>query len=455
MNRFLILCAAMVMLTSMPLTAYPATPRIQLNGSGDPLAVSRGESPLLSIGMAGAGTAPVDWWLLLIDGNGDFRHYDLTTREWSKGLTPTHSGPLVSFDTVVLSTVTGLLEGSYLLAFGVDDIPNGTLDGNLSYDTAELTVTPALDGPPEPALLVDIFDETKAYSGKTLFATVFDDGPKVFEIDMAGTITWTYDIPKEFAAYTNPGMDTERLPGDNVLIVLPRHGFMEVDRSGNTVRLHEDPGISHDADRLSNGNTLYAFGANDPPDVAVVKEIDPEGNIVWVWNPFSHYGREPYLGISDEGWAHTNAVTRASNGNTLVSLRNFNLTVEVDGNGNVVWEYDWTRLGGDHPDPHEPELNEADNTLLVCLQNDSPHIAAMIGRDSREPVWTYENSSIRTSRDCDRLPNGNILIVGVLKESGESVMIEVTVQGEIVWRLKLINYPAGNSPGYFYKAERY
>ena len=39
-------------------------------------------------------------------------------------------------------------------------------------------------------------------------------------------------------------------------------------------------------------------------------------------------------------------------------------------------------------------------------------------------------------------------------DDDESVIIEVTPAGEIVWQLQLKNYLVGKSPGNFYKAER-
>jgi hypothetical protein len=61
---------------------------------------------------------------------------------------------------------------------------------------------------------------------------------------------------------------------------------------------------------------------------------------------------------------------------------------------------------------------------------------------------------LRTTRDCDRLTNGNTLMVGVMHEDDESVIFEVTSAGEIVWQLRLKCAPVGQNPGWFYKAQR-
>ena len=85
------------------------------------------------------------------------------------------------------------------------------------------------------------------------------------------------------------------------------------------------------------------------------------------------------------------------------------------------------------------------------------------------PVWKYHLDDLHTVRDCDRLPNGNTLMVGILRveEFGEdvykSLILEVkptikngrVVENEIVWRLVLEGCPVpSNQPGWFHKAQR-
>lgn len=173
--------------------------------------------------------------------------------------------------------------------------------------------------------------------------------------------------------------------------------------------------------------------------------------MVWSWSARADFDKAPYADIFREGWTHANAVIRRSNGNTLISLRNFNLTVEVDPAGEVVWSFDWSMLGGD--DPHEPELLSNDH-LLICLQHDAPNQVVEIDRATGEVVWDFHLAGLRTARDCDRLPNGNTLIQAVLSEGDDSIIFEVTPEREIVWQLKLKDTPASGSPGWFYKAQR-
>jgi len=280
--------------------------------------------------------------------------------------------------------------------------------------------------------VIDVYDSSKAYNGTTLFADLHDD-PVIVEVDMNGKIVWKYELPDNLKEYKNPGFDVELLSDNHILFVAPKKGVFEIDRAGNIVWSHLDSKISHDADRLPNGNTIYVFGGDDEKTDNQVKEVNSNGEVVWYWAAKDYFENSSYSDIERGGWTHTNAVTRLDNGNTLINLRNFALTVEVDSQGSVVRTFDWSNYGS-KTDPHDPEV-EADGDLLVCLQNDSPYQAVEINIENSSVMWTYYRSGLRTVRDCDRLPNGNTLMVGVLAE--ESVIFEV-----------------GKGPGWFYKAER-
>lgn len=311
-------------------------------------------------------------------------------------------------------------------------------------------------------LTVSTYDSERAQNGTTLFTDGHDKTNfRVVEVDMTGEVIWEYTIPQELIEGQPVGFDAELLENGNILIVLSDSGIYEVDRDGNMVWTYEDPQVSHDADRLANGNTLVNFGNNDKKTDAAVKEVSPDGELVWEWYVKDVYGNSEFKDLEPEGgWAHANAVQRLSNGNTMVSLRNFYLTVIVDEDGNLVEEFDWSSFGTD-TDPHEPEINEDKGTLLTCLQNDSPYVAVEIDMETEETLWTYTNTDLRTTRDCDRLSNGNVLIVAVDTRGTKgdqsddvSTMLEVTSEGEIVWRLDLENFPTEKSPGFFFKAQR-
>ena len=317
-------------------------------------------------------------------------------------------------------------------------------------------ITSCVDEVKQGDIYVDIYDSEKACNGTTLFTDGHDpQNPRIIEVNMLGDIVWEYLLPDDLKQYIQPGFDAELLSNNHVLIVLPGKGVYEIDRSGNIVWKHEDEKISHDADRLPNGNTIYVFGGNDTKQDAQVKEVNSNGDLVWSWYAKDELDTDPYTDISYQGWTHINAVTRLKDGNTLASLRNFSLTVIVNPGGSIEKTYDWSsKSGATRPDPHEPEVDESEDTLLIALQNDSPYQGVEINMTSEDIIWTYSRTGLRTTRDCDRLQNDNTLLVGVLQQEDESVIFEVTPDSEIVWQLKLKDVPVGQNPGWFYKAQR-
>lgn len=317
-------------------------------------------------------------------------------------------------------------------------------------------------GTTHPSFEITVYDENQAYNGTTLFVDTRDN--IIYEVNMLGEVIWEFTPPDEWLVYKNIiGLDVEKLENGNVLMVISGSGIYEIDSSGNLIWSHSDPDVSHDVDRLENGNTLYIFGNNDEAGDANVKEVTSAGELVWEWKASDHYEYVDTDQFAAQGWTHVNGAQRLSDGTTLISLRNFYKSVIVDGSGEIVREYDWASFGA-NVDPHEPQIYEDEEMLLVCLQNDSPYEAVQINLETEEIEWAYNHPAFRTARDCDRLPNGNTLIVGV-NNGGTgnavdmmddySVMVEVTPDKEIVWALKIIDETVGSKPGWFYKAERF
>ena len=264
---------------------------------------------------------------------------------------------------------------------------------------------------------------------------------------MRGEIVWEYIVPAHLKLYNNPGFDVEWLPNNNILFVLPRNGVYEIDRNGTVVWSYLDEKVSHDADRLPNGNTLVVWGGGDNLGDAQVKEISPKGKIVWAWYAKEHFFKPPYKEIYTEGWTHTNAAQRLPNGNTLISLRNFNLVVEVNPQGAVG-----RAIGeGIFYNQHDPEILTNGNILVA--NHREPHRAIEIEPVTGRIVWQsagFERDNAPV-RDADRLPNGNTLITGSTR------IVEVTSDGEVVWQIRLKGVTFGRQESQtlgFYKAER-
>jgi len=316
--------------------------------------------------------------------------------------------------------------------------------------TPTVTVTEVRPrGTMDPDFVVDIAVPEKIAPGTTIFPDNHNAArPRVIEVNRLGEIVWEYPLPPELISYTNPGWDVEVLPGGNILMLLPRNGVYEINRDKQVVWKYLDSKVSHDADRLANGNTLVAFGAMDTAADAQVKEIDSAGKIVWSWHAKDLFTGPEYSQIQDEGWSHTNAVTRLDSGNTLVSLRNFNVIVEVDPSGKLVRTIGKGLLEAQH-DP----LVLVNGTLLL-INHGKPHEVLELDPATSAILWRFP-VRIETSipvRDANLLPNGNILITEADR------IVEVTKDKQVVWQFRIVSNPFTDRMSYasrgFYKAER-
>jgi len=295
-------------------------------------------------------------------------------------------------------------------------------------------------------------EQDRVFAGTTLLADMSDPrNPRVVEVDFTGNIVWKFRPSMRGAV-----LDAALLENGNILITVNGSGIFEISRKGKVVWAHKDRQASHDADRLPNGNTLYNLGWRKKGE-DVVREVDPAGKIVWSWKGLADYDRKPFAGIDSEGWMHVNAVTRLENGNTLVSMRNFNTVAEVGPDGRVV--RDWTFRGKDRRTKvqtrgtikgernHEPEILENGN-MLVALRR--PNRFVEFDLETQEIVWSWSHpggeGELHTNREANRLPNGNTL------GSAGNKLIEIAPDGTIVWQM--IAPAGGKNHRKFHKAIR-
>jgi len=310
-----------------------------------------------------------------------------------------------------------------------------------------VTPAPMPKGTKDPNLAVDIYQPGKVWAGTTLLPLNYDpQRRRIVEVNMLGEIVWEYVVP---GVPGNSFVEAELLPNNNILYTVWEKGVYEIDRSGKVVWSYLTNKIDHDADRLPNGNTIFVFGMNDQKSDAQVTELNQKGEVVWKWYAKDYLDKPPYDNVSAEGWTHTNAVTRLSNGNTFISLRNFNMVVEVDPKGEVV-----KTIGeGILTEVHDPEILPNGNILGALPLGMNPIQAIEIDSNSGAVVWQFRwpgELLPQGTRDANRLPNGNTLITGT------TAIVEVTNNGEIVWQLTLtaaIPQEAMKGRG-FYKADR-
>jgi len=221
---------------------------------------------------------------------------------------------------------------------------------------------------------------------------------------------------------------------------------------------YQNSTISHDADCLENGNILMAcagaekaspFPYKDPQAI----EVNRNGEIVWSWYAKKAYADSPYKDIRSkdaDDWTHLNSVQRLKDGNTLLSVRNWNLLIGVDGHGKTVWTTgakEIPRHGWGFEDPHCPHTPVLlDNGNIMVSE---PIMGRVIEWNPKEEkvVWTYPDQNWREGgpyyfvRAAHRMPNGNTFIIDSLGQ-----FMEVTSEGDMVWYAQLVDYMNRDKP---------
>lgn len=315
--------------------------------------------------------------------------------------------------------------------------------------------------------VVDVYNKNQSLAGNTIFG--YNQNLKnirIIEVNRDGKVVWKYKVPRHLLAKRSIVWDVKVLDNQNILFSLRKSGIYEINRQGEIIWQHLDKEASHDVDRLENGNTIYARTWVEKGKDLVV-EVDEYGQKVWSYDGISHFDKHPFSDIDQGGWAHTNSVERLSNGNTLVSLRNFQMVVELDKQKNIVWkqlfdcEMAYEKWNIDHSgsptgcNPHGPEIDYEQNTLIIALRMGSrrsqePDNVYFIDRTAGHVVREWSGEKSRRIRDIDLLSNSNLLI------QDNNKLIELNATGEIVWQLRAskIKWDEKSKSKSLYKAQR-
>ncbi len=200
-------------------------------------------------------------------------------------------------------------------------------------------------------------------------------------------------------------------------------------------------------------------------------EVNREGEVIWRWLQHEHMDLNqcnPIPANSDwvggphnntiTDWTHTNTIQelpenkwydagdeRFKPGNILQSCRQIDEISIVDrDSGEVVWAYtgDYNGgLSGQHDSQMIPKGLPGAGNIIVFDNGSSPYkdlahcgcsYVLEINPSDNSLVWVYENGHFffaRFTASCQRLPNGNTLIL----ESLCRRLFEVTPEKEIVW----------------------
>jgi hypothetical protein len=199
----------------------------------------------------------------------------------------------------------------------------------------------------------------------------------------------------------------------------------------------------HDSDRLPSGETAIVDMGNDRAFV-----VDEDGSVVWEWSAREQIGPgtdfwETFGGPErprpESDWTHMNDVDLTDDGHFLLSIRNFDVVLEVNRTTKAIEHVTGEPRGTDEDvEGREPILDNQHNPMLVG--NESHVVVAdseadrivEVNRSSGEVVWTVDDGLL-WPRDADRLPNGNTLVTNSLRYEVE----EMRPDGEVVWRYEV------------------
>lgn len=304
--------------------------------------------------------------------------------------------------------------------------------------------------------------------------------PIVFMLDTDGFVVWYFEhyLPG-FSILTEPSYH----PKTNTILlgiqkwqmndILAEEGI-EIDLEGNI--LWKSPDISwtlygettwHHMYRLLDDDTLLLIRAQYHDRVIGDRIVNVDRNYseLWNWGYFDSPDYFDTVECSDLDdywcdWTHNNAAIMFKEDNALyfnsLWLGFFKMDMKTK---EILWKFgkdgDFTMLS-DHPYPwpantHDPKFFDASRKRLLFFDNGiterfySRIIEYEIDEEAMTAEITFEYDGIDSGHgwfallgwgDVDYLENGNFLVTkGLVDESQNSSVFEVTRDGEVVWEI--------------------
>jgi len=261
----------------------------------------------------------------------------------------------------------------------------------------------------------------------------------IYEINQEGQITWSYAIPQQVigSGKLRKGADIEWIKEtDRFLFVVPGAGIFEVNRRKEIVWSYKTKFVSHDADRLQNGNTIFV-NAWDKKGDSQVTEITPDGEVIFKWKisdsgvSCDHETADCYRPNKRGGppgdYTHVNAVEKFSDGSFLVSLRNLHKVVLIDKELRVVERHRQIRA------VHDPRLSDSKIISIgrkqgVVIRDRKPVTSK---KDSLN-IFRYHKKNFSFLRTNQRISQSKIL----LTDSTHILIFDVNLK-KVIWKVSL------------------
>ena len=264
----------------------------------------------------------------------------------------------------------------------------------------------------------------------------------IYEVNLDGLVTWKYQIPDQYQQKGNmrKGADIEWInKSDHFLFVVPEGGIYEVNRKKEIVWSYETDLVSHDADRLPNGNTIFVNAWDRKEDYQVV-EITNDGKKIFKWKisdsgvSCAHKTADCYRPKRKGGppgdYTHVNAVQKFEDGSFLVSLRNLHKVVLIDKSLKVIERHRSVRA------VHDPRFE--DGKLIAIARKQgliSRERKPTSTKEDNSYIFRYRNQGYTFLRTNERISDDLIL----LTDSKHLLMFDQNSK-EIVWKLELSGF---------------
>ncbi len=313
---------------------------------------------------------------------------------------------------------------------------------------------------------ITIYDKSKSFNGVNLY--VSGHRAEAILVDMHGAVLqqWAYDPTKHSAGLLDTSHEprwhmAHPYPNGDIIVLQHHEGLLKLDKNSSLIWARAPGFVHHDMDVTENGAIfvltrspeMMRWISEEKPIVNdTITEINPDGTVVRkvsILECLRNAGEDKLLAElsgnverHNGDILHTNSIEvldgaivekapEFSKGRILLSIRRIDCLMVVDlDKEEVVW---WRK--GEYKNQHDASI--LDNGNLIVFDNNQYGTKSAIREidvATGQEKWVYKGTiqnpffAFQSGR-CQRLPNGNTLIV----ESTFGRVFEVTQQKDIVW----------------------
>ena len=290
----------------------------------------------------------------------------------------------------------------------------------------------------EPFFNVSINEPTKLIQ-KYVLVDTYSKEARTMEIEAdSGNIVWQWPIPKNLKAQKKicHGATVQYMSDDSFNVLVPHKGVINVKRSGKNKMIVKDKEIDHAAHQYDDKNMVFVRGFVNKNDHSITQTqfTSSFNSKEFKWKPVDTFPTKEGFTVKQErscgapmrwakereqDWAHANYVEKLSNGNLLISLRNFSTFLELNPETSEVVYKNNTIPGVHQPTPYEGGYLAADRACgkesIHWIKSDGTHLKLFTGE-------------FLTTRGIEHLAGNHFLITSATN------ITEISLDGKIHYR---------------------